>query len=181
MEKLSKNELLGLVEKAGFKNYKSKNKKELIAILESPKKFIDTLTHEIKISNEDGLLFLEKIEDNSVDLILTDPPYIVSRETGMNKLYNQIKDSESRGIEFVKSEEDWEEYIAKNDELEDSDENKTNFMKYGTIYGKKYSVKTDYGEWDSKFTMELLEKFIEQYFKKLKKGGTWSKTSITIR
>jgi site-specific DNA-methyltransferase (adenine-specific) len=45
-------------------------------------------------------------------------------------------------------------------------------MKFGTIYGKKYCVKTDYGEWDSKFTMEMLERFICEYYKKLKNGGT---------
>jgi site-specific DNA-methyltransferase (adenine-specific) len=37
-------------------------------------------------------------------------------------------------------------------------------MKYGTIYGKKYCVKTDYGVWDE-FTMETLEKFICEYYK----------------
>ena len=41
-------------------------------------------------------------------------------------------------------------------------------MKYGTIYGKKYCVKTDYGGWDSEFTMEILENFICEYYKKLK-------------
>ena len=45
-------------------------------------------------------------------------------------------------------------------------------MKYGTIYGKKYCVKTDYGTWDSEFTLETLELFISEYYKKLKKGGT---------
>ncbi len=171
MEKLSKNELLKLVEDAGYKNYKSKNKSELIALLTAPKKEL-TSNLDINIKNEDGLILLESIEDNSVDLILTDPPYIVSRETGMNKLYNQIKDSEAKGIEFIKTEDDWEEYIFKNDEIEDNEENKNNFMKYGTIYGKKYSVKTDYGSWDSEFTMEKLEKFVEQYYRKLRKGGT---------
>ena len=45
-------------------------------------------------------------------------------------------------------------------------------MKYGNIYGKKYAVKTDYGNWDKDFTIEILEKFIEEYYKKLKNGGT---------
>ena len=45
-------------------------------------------------------------------------------------------------------------------------------MKYGSIYGKKYCVKTDYGKWDSEFTLEILEKFISEYYDKLKKGGT---------
>jgi site-specific DNA-methyltransferase (adenine-specific) len=33
-------------------------------------------------------------------------------------------------------------------------------------------VKTDYGAWDSQFTMDTLNAFIEEYYKKLKKGGT---------
>jgi site-specific DNA-methyltransferase (adenine-specific) len=45
-------------------------------------------------------------------------------------------------------------------------------MKYGTIYGKKYCVKTDYGDWDKDFTIETLEKFISEYYNKLRKGGT---------
>ena len=45
-------------------------------------------------------------------------------------------------------------------------------MKYGTIYGKKYCVKTNYGNWDNEFTIEKLEIFICEYYKKLKNGGT---------
>ena len=41
-----------------------------------------------------------------------------------------------------------------------------------SVDGKKYCVKTDYGNWDSDFTMEILEQFISEYYKKLKKGGT---------
>ena len=78
--------------------------------------------------------------------------------------------NEENNIEFVKTEEEWESYKVEN-EIED-DENKEKYMKYGTIYGKKYCVKTDYGDWDSDFTMELLDQFIGEYYKKLKKGGT---------
>ena len=45
-------------------------------------------------------------------------------------------------------------------------------MKYGSIFGSKYSVQTEYGEWDTTFTMELLDTFIGEYYKKLRKGGT---------
>jgi DNA modification methylase len=45
-------------------------------------------------------------------------------------------------------------------------------MKYGSNYGAKYSVQTEYGEWDTSFTMEKLDEFIGEYYKKLKKGGT---------
>jgi site-specific DNA-methyltransferase (adenine-specific) len=45
-------------------------------------------------------------------------------------------------------------------------------MKYGSIYGTKYSVQTEYGDWDSEFTMEMLDKFISEYYRILRVGGT---------
>ena len=45
-------------------------------------------------------------------------------------------------------------------------------MKYGTVFGNKYSVQTEYGDWDTSFTMDILDKFIGEYYKKLKPGGT---------
>ncbi len=33
-------------------------------------------------------------------------------------------------------------------------------------------MQTDYGAWDSEFTMETLEKFIGEYYNKLRSGGT---------
>lgn len=126
---------------------------------------------EWKLHNKDGLLFLqEDVEDNSVDLILTDPPYIISRDSGMNTHYNNVKNNEKAGGGEVKTEEEWTAYKLKHSVEHDT--NKENYMKYGSIYGKKYCVKTDYGEWDSQFTMETLDKFVETYYKKLKKGGT---------
>ena len=126
--------------------------------------------NDIEIQNMDGLQYLATIPNNSVDLILTDPPYIISKETGMNTHYNNVKQNEENNVEFVKTEEEWETYKVEN-EIED-DKNKEKYMKYGTIYGKKYCVKTDYGDWDSDFTIELLDQFIAEYYKKLKKGGT---------
>ena len=125
---------------------------------------------DIEIKNIDGIEYLKTVSDNSIDLILTDPPYIISKETGMNSHYNKVKENEENKIEFVKTEEEWIKY--KSDNIIENDDNKDNYMKYGTIYGKKYCVKTDYGIWDSEFTMEILEKFISEYYKKLKKGGT---------
>jgi len=125
---------------------------------------------DIEIKNIDGIEYLKTVSDNSIDLILTDPPYIISKESGMNSHYNKVKENEENKIEFVKTEEEWIKY--KSDNIIENDDNKDNYMKYGTIYGKKYCVKTDYGIWDSEFTMEILEKFISEYYKKLKKGGT---------
>ena len=122
------------------------------------------------IKNEEGLKYLSTIKNNSIDLILTDPPYIISRETGMNKHYNEVMDAENKGVEFVKTESEWEDYKINNNI--ENDEKKVNYMKYGTIYGKKYCVKTDYGDWDKDFTIDKLEQFISEYYKKLRKGGT---------
>tara|TARA_B100000282_G_scaffold121793_1_gene86813 strand:- start:437 stop:1270 length:834 start_codon:yes stop_codon:yes gene_type:complete len=126
--------------------------------------------NEIDIQNTSGMEYLNTIDNNSVDLVLTDPPYVISRDTGMNSHYNEVKENEKQGIEFIKTEEEWEKYKKLNSITDDSKKN--NYMKYGTIYGKKYCVKTDYGTWDSEFTLEILELFISEYYKKLKKGGT---------
>ena len=124
----------------------------------------------IDVKNTDGLQYLSTITDKTVDLILTDPPYIISRDSGMNTHYNTVKKNEENKVDFVKTEDEWNTYKA-NNQIDD-DSNKVNYMKYGSIYGKKYCVKTDYGEWDSKFTMDMLEQFVSEYYKKLRPGGT---------
>ena len=131
---------------------------------------LETKENTFDIKNEDGLEYLGKIDDNSIDLILTDPPYIISKDSGMDKHYNNVKINEENDVTEVKTQEEWEEYKLEN-EIE-NDDDKDNYVKYGTIYGKKYCVKTDYGEWDSNFNMDLLEQFIGEYYKKLRKGGT---------
>lgn len=119
------------------------------------------------IRNCEGIQFLESLEDGSVDLVLTDPPYITSRDTGMNELWNQVHNS----TENVKTLEDWEKYRNEKN-LKNDKKNRENFLKFGTIYGKKYAVKTQYGDWDDNFTMEDLDNFIELFHRKLKDGGT---------
>ena len=134
----------------------------------------DTLNnHLLDIKNEEGLQYLKNIKNNSVDLVLTDPPYITSTETGMGNLHKQIQENKENGIEFVKTEEEWDEVKSKyiNHNM-DNETMKQNFMKYGSIYGSKFSVQTEYGDWDEEFTMDILDKFIGEYYKKLKKGGT---------
>lgn len=135
----------------------------------------------IEIQNMDGLEYLKTIDDNSIDLILTDPPYIISRETGMDIFHNKVTNLKELK-KLAKTEKEWEEYKRKEEKKEEEKEgvhekkNKENFLKYGTIYGKKYSVKTNYGDWDcgleGNFTMSDLKLFINQYYKKLKQGGT---------
>jgi site-specific DNA-methyltransferase (adenine-specific) len=128
-----------------------------------------TTTTSIEVKNLEGLTYLQTIENNSIDLILTDPPYVISRETGMNTFYNNIKEDNGK---LKKTEKDWEIYKEQNKNIKYNETQKDNYMKYGTIYGKKYSVMTDYGDWDKNFTEEILDEFIGEYYKKLKKGGT---------
>ena len=117
------------------------------------------------VKNCEGLHFLSEINSSSANLILTDPPYIISRESGMNTHYNKVKTTETD----VKTEEEWNVYSK---EFNVPSEYKDNYIKYGTIYGKKYCVRTDYGTWDSEFTLEILEEFIKEYYRVLKDGGT---------
>ena len=122
----------------------------------------------MNIENIDGINFLNKMDNNSIDLILTDPPYIISKETGMNKLKKKLSKLEPN--KKMKTFADWQKW--KQEKGYKDDKLKENYLKYGNTSGKKYSYATDYGEWDKKFTMNQLEKFIELYYKKLKKGGT---------
>jgi site-specific DNA-methyltransferase (adenine-specific) len=127
-----------------------------------------TTTIEIEVSC--GIEYMKTIQDKSINLILTDPPYIISKTSGMDKHYNTVKNNESNNINYVKTNADWDNYKIKHDIL--NDDKKDTYIKYGTIYGKKYCVKTDYGDWDKDFTMEILETFISNFYNKLKIGGT---------
>ena len=194
LNKLSKKQLLIKCEELKLTKYKSKNKSDLIdllikqsnnnpIVLPNTSHSIDTeeseqlnvqippqSTSTIDIQNICGLEYLKTIPNNSIDLILTDPPYIISKDSGMNSHYNNVKYNEENDIDSVKTEEEWEEYKRQNNL--DTDVNKDKYIKYGSIYGKKYCVQTQYGSWDSEFNMELLDQFICEYYKKLKKGGT---------
>lgn len=184
LNKMNKTELLEMCKSLGIVKYGSKNKKQLIEMVRTTSKIENVITFpleeqkeseimgdiDIEVKNMEGLEYLSSVGDGTVDLILTDPPYIISKETGMNIHYNNVKHNEENNIEFMKTEEEWNTYKIDNS-IED-DTKKENYMKYGTIYGKKYCVKTNYGEWDSDFTMELLDTFIKEYYKKLRSGGT---------
>ena len=123
----------------------------------------------MNVQNIDGIHLLKIIDNNKIDLILTDPPYIISKSSGMNKFESKVKELE-KTKKNAKTEEEWNAYKLKNNITDDK--YKQNYIKYGNKSGKKYAFKTDYGEWDKSFTMEKLEEFIELYYKKLKKGGT---------
>ena len=138
-----------------------------------------------EIHNMDGLTYLETIGNNTIDLVLTDPPYITSRKTGMDEQakivqnYETTKENLKTETDWsnFKTDEQWNQWMKDNNIKEENKEKelkklKNNYLKYGSIYGKKYAVVTNYGDWDNNFTMELLEKFINHYFRVLKNGGT---------
>ena len=130
---------------------------------------------DIEICHREGLDYLSTIDDKSVNLILTDPPYIISKESGMNLHHKKMEENKKKGIVIMKTEEQWNKvkgrYIGKKKNMSE-EVMKENYLKTGSIYGNKFAVKTDYGDWDKDFDMDTLDKFIEQYYKKLKNGGT---------
>ena len=109
----------------------------------------------------------DKIENKSIDLILTDPPYIISRDSGMDQFHEFVQNKE----EFVKTEKDWLEYKLKNP-LNYLELQEDNFLRYGTIYGDKYAIKTKFGSWDNEFTLDVLDQYIKLFYEKLVDGGT---------
>ena len=138
-----------------------------------------------EIKNTEGIKYLDLILENLIDLVLTDPPYITSRKTGMDK-HAKIVENFKNTKQNLKTEKEWKNFKSDKEWIEWMNQNKiqtekrvkkletlkSNYLKYGSIYGKKYAVVTDYGEWDNNFTMEILDTFVKHYYRVLKNGGT---------
>jgi len=133
--------------------------------------FVKDEDSKVCFENTDGMSYMKQIDDGSIDLILTDPPYIISHESSSNKRNKMRKEMKENNVEYMKTEEEWEEYRVKNN-VEDSEKKKSNYMRFGSPYGSMYSIQTDFGDWDKDFTMEDLDAIVEQYYKKLREGGT---------
>lgn len=123
-------------------------------------------TNQLRLKHGEGLSFLGELQPKSINLVLADPPYIISRNSGMQKFHDKVKSGEN----LTKTNEDWKKYKIKHDI--NNDNKKEEYLKYGTIYGKKYAVKTDYGSWDKDFDMTKLKEFVEEYYRVLVNGGT---------
>jgi len=98
------------------------------------------------------LELLKTIESNSVDLVLTDPPYIISKKSGMQS-HSERKPGD----------EGYEQKSKK--KLEDGSEEEVD-------YGRRFAVKTDYGQWDKDYTIDDLEKVINEFYRALRPGGS---------
>ena len=112
-------------------------------------------TNQLKLKNGDGMSFLADIKSKTINLVLTDPPYIISKESGMQKFHDKVQS----GKGMKKTVKDWEKYKVKHN-LGGTNKQREEYLKYGTIYGKKYAVKTDYGSWDKDFDLNKLKSFV---------------------
>ena len=128
-----------------------------------------TTPFEYDLQNIDGMKYVAAQKDKSIQLILTDPPYIISKDSGMNRFVEKVKNIEKSG-KNAKTEGEWEMFKARKGYTDDK--YKVNYIKYGNASGKKYGYKTDFGKWDTEFSIAKLEEFIKLFYKKLGKGGT---------
>ena len=130
------NNSIDIILKKKIINIEFLNKQNILNLLEEfkCKKKVSSISNyhikDISISNTEGLNFLKTIvKNNSVDLVLTDPPYLISTEL-------------SKKISL----KNW--------------------------YSKRDAWPKGRFEWDNNFDLNTLDLFIEQYYLKLKSGGT---------
>lgn len=140
----------------------------------------------IDLKNQEAIDFLSVVEKGSVDLVLIDPPYVISRESGMDKWTDHITKQNLLNSENIKTEEQWDKFSNKKDwdkffaksktEVKDRANHlrrmKKDYLKYGSIYGTKYAKTTDFGQWDRKFTLEKLAEVINELQRVMKSGAT---------
>jgi len=121
--KLSKQKLIEKCEELGLTKFKSKNKDELIQLINSQKEqkqetaFTiqnpkqETLSIDgIVILNSDCMVELNKLEDNSIDCVITDPPYFIDKldnNWSSTNINNDVSNSHikhlPKGMKFDKS------------------------------------------------------------------------------
>jgi site-specific DNA-methyltransferase (adenine-specific) len=113
LSKLSKPELLSKCEELGITQCKSKKKSELIDLIKSKETKVieqDTPNDNIVILNADCMVELNKLEDNSIDCVLTDPPYFIDKlnnNWSSAEVNSDVKNSHikhlPKGMKFDKS------------------------------------------------------------------------------
>ena len=119
LTKLSKDKLLLKCEELGLEKYKSKNKTQLIEMIQlyikeneekDHKNNINLKEKDIFIINDDCMKILEKMEDNSIDCVITDPPYFIDQldnKWSSNDINSDVKNSHikhlPKGMKFDKN------------------------------------------------------------------------------
>ncbi len=111
------------------------------------------ITDSIELVNEDAFDFLKKVESSSVDLILTDPPYTISKVTGFeagnNPDYDRLKISTQFG--------EWDNVIIDYD---------TMFKEFHRVLKKGGTAVIFYDLWKLSYIYEssIQHKFKQQRF-----------------
>jgi len=106
---------------------------------------------ESRYTKKNDLELLRTIESNSVDLVLTDPPYIISKASGMQS--HKDRKPGDKGYEQISK------------KIIDGKEVEIN-------YGRGFAISTEFGDWDKNFTIEDLEKSINEFYRILRPGGS---------
>ena len=119
--KLSKEKLLLKCEELGLEKYKSKNKTQLIELIKSniencneedeeDEEDISFKEKDIFIINDDCMKILEKMDDNSIDCVITDPPYFIDQldnKWSSDSINSDVKNSHikhlPKGMKFDKN------------------------------------------------------------------------------
>jgi site-specific DNA-methyltransferase (adenine-specific) len=114
LEKYTKSQLLVECERLGLQDYKSKTKKELIVDIRKNQEQNPEQNPETKILpillNNDCIIELLKLQDESIDCVITDPPYFIdkldnkwaAKEIGEDVRNSHIKHL-PKGMKFDKS------------------------------------------------------------------------------
>ena len=97
------------------------------------------------------LELLRSLDKGSVDFILTDPPYLISRKSGMQS-HSERKPGD-KGYNQVSK------------RIEDGKEIEVN-------YGRSFAIATDYGQWDKDYTIKELNLAIDEFYRILRPGGS---------
>jgi len=137
----------------------------------------------IDLQHTDGLQLLGGLSKGSVDLVLTDPPYIVSEISQRGDFYDDVARAGGKPLktqeewERYKNKKNWHSHFVKQGILSDDAQAaamadyEKKYLKFGQVTGKKYATRTDFGDWDKQFTLSQLRDFVAEYYRVLKDGG----------
>ena len=117
LNKLSKKDLLLKCQGLQIKNASSKNnKKELIEFISNfkqastPATNVETPIGDIKLIHNDCMIELQSLDDNSIDCVITDPPYFIDKldnHWSAEEIKSDVKNSHikhlPKGMKFDKS------------------------------------------------------------------------------
>jgi len=97
LSKLSKKDLLSKCFELGINKCKSKTKSQLIDIISN----VSISNNDITILHNDCMIELEKLDDESIDCVITDPPYFIDKLDNNWSVKNITEDSKNSHIKHL--------------------------------------------------------------------------------